>query len=198
MKASFSHSDFLILRIKDYIPLNESDVELVRKLFFKECFEKNEVILHEGGICQRLFFIAEGLIRFSLLIEGKDRTFAFREEGAFCSDLESFLRKTPSKYTISAIEPTTTFSITYDNLQFFYKELANGDRFGRLAIEQLFVMVTNHLYSFYSEGPEQRYLRFVNQHRDMLQRIPQYHIASYVGVTPQALCRIKKKVLRDN
>jgi CRP-like cAMP-binding protein len=198
MKASFLDFDSLVLRIKDYIPINESDEELISKLFVLEIFNKHELILKEGDYCQKLYFIATGIIRFSLLIDGEDRTFVFRNEGAFCSDLESFLKKTPSKYTISAIEPTKIFSITYDNLQVFYNEITYGERFGRLNIEQIFLRVVNHLTTFYSESPEQRYVRFIKQHRDLLQRIPQYLIASYIGVSPQALCRIKKKLLFGN
>ncbi|OFX87143.1 MAG: hypothetical protein A2W99_07335 [Bacteroidetes bacterium GWF2_33_16] len=198
MKASFLDFDFLVLRIKDYIPLTEADEELISRLFILEYFDKNELILKEGAYCQKLYFIATGIVRFSLLIDGVDRAFVFRDEGAFCCDLESFLRKTLSKFNISAIEPTTLFSITYENLQVFYKEIPYGDKFGRLSIEQLFLGLVNHFYAFFSEGPDQRYLRFVNQHKDLLQRIPQYHIASYVGVTPQALCRIKKKMLHNH
>lgn len=198
MKASFLDFDFLILRIKDYIPLNEKDQEIVSRLFVLEYFNKNELILKEGNYCQKLFFIATGIVRFSLHIDGEERTFVFRDEGVFCNDLESFLKKTPSKFNISAIEPTTIFSITYDNLQVFYNEISYGDRFGRLAIEQLFLGVVNHLTSFYSESPEQRYEIFSKQYKDLLQRIPQYHIASYIGVSPQALCRIKKRLLHNN
>jgi CRP-like cAMP-binding protein len=198
MKPSLSDFEFLILRIMDYIPLYENDQEIVSRLFIMENFKKNELILKEGNLCHKLYFIATGIIRFSLPIDGKERTFVFRDEGVFCSDLESFLKKTPSKFNISAIEPTTVFSITYDNLQVFYNELTYGDRFGRLAIEQQFLGAVNHLTSFYSESPEQRYNSFAGQHKDLLQRIPQYHIASYIGVSPQALCRIKKKLLHKN
>ena len=187
--------DFLISRIKDYIPLSGEDVQLVESLFVKEQFKKNEVLLSEGNVCQKLFFVARGIVRFSQLSDGEERTYVFRAEGAFCNDLESFLQKTPSKNAITAIEQTIVFSITYDNLQLFYNLVPHGDRFGRLAIEQIFVMVVNHLTTFYAETPEKRYVRFASNHGDLLQRIPQYFIASYVGVTPQALCRIKKKLL---
>ncbi len=198
MKTSFLDFDFLVLRIKDYIPLNENDQEIVRELFVLEYFNKNEIILKEGNYCQKLYFIATGIIRFSLLMDGIDRTFVFREEGSFCSDLESFLKKSPSKYTISAIEPTTILSITYENLQVFYNEVTYGERFGRFNIEQIFLGVVNHLATFYTESPEQRYVRFCKQHKDFLQRIPQHLIASYIGVSPQALCRIKKRLLHTH
>lgn len=198
MSLSLNYFDFLILRIKDYITLTDKEVELVKGLFVEEHFKKNEVILKEGGVSNKLYFVARGIVRFSQLSEGEERTFVFRTEGAFCNDLESFLRKTPSQNTMSAIEPTTVLSITYDNLQVFYNQVTYGDRFGRLAIEQIFVRVVNHLTTFYSETPEQRFARFASEQRELLQRIPQYLIASYIGVTPQALCRIKKKMLLDD
>jgi len=188
-------SDFLILRIKEYIDVNDEEIELIHRLFVIEHFKKNAVLLREGDVCQKLFFIAKGIVRFSKLTDGEDRTYVFRVEGAFCHDLESFLQKVPSKSAITAIEPTTVLSITYDNLQIFYNELRYGDRFGRLATEQVFIQVVNLLTTFNSESPEQRYIRFAMNHKHLMQRIPQYHIASHIGVTPQALCRIKKKIL---
>ena len=198
MRATCDLFDFLTSRIKDYIPLNDTEIRVVESLFTKEHYKKNEILLQEGSICQKLFFVAKGIVRFSQLKDGEERTFVFRAEGAFCNDLDSFLQKTPSVNSIIAVVPTTVLTITYDNLQVFYNELQYGDRFGRLAIEQIFVMVVNHLTTFYSETPKQRYLRFVQHHMHLIQRIPQYYIASYIGVTPQALCRIKKKLLLDN
>ena len=198
MSAPNSFFDFLVLSIKDYIDVSDKEIEIIHRLFVEEHFKKNAVLLREGDVCQKLFFIAKGIVRFSKLSNGEDRTYVFRAEGALCNDLESFLQKVPSKNAITAIEPTTVLSITYENLQIFYNELRYGDRFGRLAIEQIFVQVVNLLTTFYSASPEQRYIRFAMNHKYLAQRIPQYHIASHIGVTPQALCRIKKKLLGRN
>jgi len=198
MITSDNFYDFLISRIKDYISLSDKEADSVKGLFVEEHFKKNEVILKEGDVCKKLYFVAKGILRFHQLAEGEERTYVFRSEGGFCNDLDSFLKQIPSKNSISAIGSTIGLSITFENLQLFYNEVTYGDRFGRLAIEQIFTMVVDHLTTFYSETPEQRYLRFASMHGDLLQRIPQYYIASYVGVTPQALCRIKKKLLGKN
>lgn len=190
--------EFLISRIRHYIELNDNDVAVVRSLFVREEFAKNEVILREGEHCRKVFFIASGILRFSKFVDGEDRTFVFRPEGAFVNDIESFRTKLPSDKTITTIGPAVLYTITWDNLQTFYRVVPQGERFGRLVVEEVFVMAVNHLTTFYAETPEQRYVRFVGQHKDLLQRIPQYHIASYIGVTPQALCRIKKKILRND
>ena len=198
MSASAAYFDFLILKIKNYISLNDREVVFVKSLFEEEHFKKNEVILNADNVCKKLYFIAKGIVRFSQFTENEERTFGFRSEGEFCNNLESFLRKTPSEYNIISIEPTTVFSITYTNLQVFYNELRFGDRFGRIAIENVYNKLINQLITFYSETPEQRYLKFVMNHKHFIQRIPQYYIASHIGLTPQALCRIKKKQLGRN
>ena len=198
MSAPNSFYNFLILRIKDYISLNDKEIELINSLFEEEHFKKNEVILNEGEVCKKLYFIAKGIVRFSKFKDGEDRTYVFRVEGTFFHELESFHQKVPSKSAITAIEPTTVLSITYENLQVFYNELRYGDRFGRLATEQAFIQAVTLLTTFTSESPEPRYLRFVMNHKPFMHRIPQHYIASHIGVTPQALCRIKKKLLGKN
>lgn len=195
MSTSDNYYDFLISRLRDFIEVNDQEVEIIHELFVEEHFKKNAVLVREGEVCKKLYFVAKGIVRFSNLRDGEDRTYVFRAEGNFCLDLESFLQKAPSKSSITAIEPTTVLTISYDNLQTFYNELRYGDRFGRLAVEQVFVQVVNLLTTLNSESPEQRYLRFSMNHKELIQRIPQYYIASHIGVTPQALCRIKKKLL---
>ena len=190
--------DLLVSRIKDFIEVSDEEIEILHRLFAIEHFKKNAVLLREGEVCRKLFFVAKGIVRFSKFSEGEDRTYAFRVEGTFCLELESFLQKVPSKSTITAIEPTTVLTITYENLQIFYNELRYGDRFGRRVTEQAFIQVVNLLTTFNSGSPEQRFIRFTMNHKPFIQRIPQYYIASHIGVTPQALCRIKKKLLRKN
>lgn len=190
--------DFLFQRIEHYITLTNEDRELILQLFKEEHVAKNQVLLKEGEVCRKVFFIARGVLRFSKMVEGEDRTFVFRPEGAFVSDIESFRRKTPSSNTITTVGSCILFTITHDDMEYFYRNISQGERFGRLVIEEVFIMAVTHLTTFYSDSPEQRYLRFVKQHKNLLQRIPQYHIASYLGVTPQALCRIKKKLLQSD
>ena len=187
--------EFLISRIKDYIEVNDEEIEVIHRLFVEEHLKKNHELLREGEVCRKLFFIDKGIVRFSKLRDGEDKTYVFRGEGTFCLDLESFLQKVPAKSTITTIEPTIVLSISEENLQIFYNELRFGDRFGRKVTEQAFVEVVNLLTTFNSVSPEERYLRFVTNHKPFIQRIPQYYIASHIGVTPQALCRIKKKML---
>lgn len=186
--------DFLISKIKEYVSLNEEDFKAVNNLFVKEEFNAGDIILKEGSVCRKTWFVAKGILQFSINEKGEYRTFVFRKEGDITGDIESFIKKIPSSKRITALEDVTLYSITYQNMQAFYKQVKAGERFGRLIAEEAFIGVVRHYISYYNESPEERYIKFVNQNKDLIQRIPQYLIASYLGVKPQSLCRIKRKI----
>lgn len=188
---------FLIARINHYISLNDTDIQIIKSLFKFEAHKANSVLLQEGSYCNKLWFIAKGIVRFSINMDGDDRTFIFRKEGHFTSDIEGLLKKTPAAKSIITIEDCYLFSISYDNLQELFKHLAHGERFGRLLVEETFIGAVSHIVSFYTEPPEERYKKFVQQNPDLVQRIPQYHIASFLGIKPQSLCRIKKRLINN-
>jgi CRP-like cAMP-binding protein len=85
--------------------------------------------------------------------------------------------------------------ITYDNLQCLYKNVREGEKLGRLAIEAVFLSSLQQLKSFYRDSPAERYQQFLSAYPELTQRIPQYHIASYVGIKPQSLSRIRKRLV---
>ena len=187
--------ELLIDKIKEFIPLDDCDIQIIDSLFVKAEYKAGEIILREGVICNKLWFIAKGLVRYTTNTEGEDRTFIFRNEGSFISDIEGFIRFTPATKSIIALEDCVMYSITQANMQRFFKEVKHGERFGRLLVEHIFLASVNHIVSFYTESPEQRYIRLLKQNKDFIQRIPQYHIASFLGIKPQSLCRIKKRLL---
>jgi hypothetical protein len=95
---------------------------------------------------------------------------------------------------IQALEEAHLLTISYNNLQRLYREVREGERLGRLVAETGFMEMVHHLTSFYKDSPAERYARFVRTYPDLQQRIPQYYIASYVGVKPQSLSRIRSRV----
>ncbi|MHC1774944.1 MAG: Crp/Fnr family transcriptional regulator [Lentimicrobium sp.] len=191
-------TEFLINRISNYIDLSEQDIRVAESLFVKEQYKANDIIHSEGKVCRHMWFIAKGLVRFSINTDGEDRTFIFRNEGNFISDIEGFIKHIPATKSIIAIEDCEMYSISKANMQRFFREVTNGERFGRLLVEDVFVAAVNHIVSFYTENPETRYIRLLNQNKDFIQRIPQYHIASFLGIKPQSLCRIKKRLLASD
>jgi CRP-like cAMP-binding protein len=96
--------------------------------------------------------------------------------------------------TIQALEDTELLIINYDGLQTLYKDVRNGERFGRLAVEQLFLTSSAQIRSLYKDPPAVRYQQFLDTYPGLVQRLQQYYIASYVGIKPQSLSRIRKRL----
>ena len=186
--------DSLIEEIKSYISLSSKDEELIRNLFHKRIIQKNEHLLKAGQTCKHLFFIEQGLVRYYSFTNNEEQTNYFNKEGEWVCDYPSFIPKMPTTVYIQALEPTTVWAVSFDDLQIFYKKIKYGERYGRLSIEQVFINIIRQTISLYTDKPEVRYEKFISTYFDIAQRIPQYYIASYIGVKPQSLSRIRKKM----
>lgn len=184
----------LIKAIGQYVSLNDDDINLIEMLFVKKELRKNEYFLQSGRVCEGLAFINNGLLRHYINNDGKEETIYFSSENDFVCDYESFINKTVTKKTIVALENTTLFAISHSNMQIFYSKVSSGERFGRLFLEIVFTKVINHIISMHTDTAEQRYLNFLFSFRHLQQRIPQYFIASFIGVTPQSLSRIRRNI----
>ena len=185
----------LLNAIRYFILLSASDEDIVRRLFHKKVFKKGEHLLEAGNVCRYVTFIETGLVRYYINSDGEERTTYFNKEGEFVCNYASFVPQIPSYVNIQALEDTSIFVISFNDLQAFYREVEYGERFGRLGIEQVFLNAISQIGSFYTDPPELRYSKFLSDFRDIIQRIPQYHIASYVGIKPQSLSRIRKRIV---
>ena len=190
--------DLLLKAIRHYIPLSSDDEAIIRSLFRVEKLQKGQHLLQAGNICRNIFFIEEGLVRYYSVIDGEEKTSYFNKEGEFVCDYASFLPQRPSTINIQALEACTIYFISHSNLQLLYEQVKYGDRFGRMALEDVYVNLINQVNSLYNAPPELRYQIFLTRFPDTGQRIPQYYIASYIGIKPQSLSRIRKRMAGRN
>ena len=190
--------DVLVDTLKKLINISEQEIPLVRDTFILKHLKKGEHFLTEGNVCRQAALISKGLVRYYINDDGNEGTYYFGAEGDFMCDYESFLPQRPSNKNIQALEDTSLFSINLDGLQYLYANLREGERFGRLAIEMVFVTVLQQLTSFYRDSPEQRYQNFVRAYAGISQRVPQYYIASYIGIKPQSVSRIRKRTAHQH
>jgi len=186
--------NLLVQTIKDYVSISEKDVLVIEGLFHGKSFKKGEHLLSAGEICRHITFIERGLVRYYINNDGVHQTHHFNKEGEFVCDYMSFLPQGPSNVNIQALEDTVVYQISAEGIQQFYREVAHGEKFGRLAIEHVFVNAINQIVSMYTDTPDNRYLKFLSTYPDLAQRIPQYYIASYVGVKAPSLSRIRKRL----
>lgn len=186
----------LIEAIKKYVSLTDIDISVIEKLFVMNELKARDCLMKTGEICKDFAFVEKGLLRHFICNEDKEETFYFSAENDFVCDFESFMNRVPSKKTIVALEDTTIYSLSYEKMQKFFSEVTTGERFGRLLIEEVFSKAIRYIISIHTDTAEQRYLNFLTSYKHIHQRIPQYYIASFVGVTPQSLSRIKRRLVK--
>ena len=157
-------------------------------------FNKKETILEKGVVENYLSFIIEGSITILTYHKGNEICVSFSIEDSFFSSYVSFLTREPSEYQLLALEDTIVERITYDSLQKAYSLSSNHQKNGRLIAEQLYINTNKRTLSLITKTAEERYIDFIEEHPKFLQRIPLKYIASYLGITPVSLSRIRNKI----
>lgn len=162
-----------------------------------ESFPKKAFILQAGQVEKYLSFAESGMLRY-FLRRGPDEleeiTYDFSFAGEFASGYSSFVTQLPAQFYVESLTPVTLWRISFENLQQVYAHTRVGNRIGRYAAEQLFLEKAKRELSFLSESAEQRYLHLLTGQPQLIRQIPLKYLASYIGVTPQALSRIRKRI----
>jgi len=188
-------SQHLIEKIQSYIEIDEEDRRFIQSAFKQRGYAKGTHFLLAGDVCREAAFVERGVFRFYINLEGEEATYYFSAENEFICDYPSFLRVSASGKNIQALEASEVYAISHSDLQAFYRKVRFGERFGRLVAEEIFVDTIEQLSSFYQDKPEERYRNFVQRFPHLAKRLPQYYIASYVGIKPQSLSRIRRRFL---
>jgi len=184
-----------IKAIEYFVHLDDEEKEFISSLIVCKTYEKDDYFLRTGEVCREAGFIQKGLVRYYTIKDnGEEITLHFGKENEFTCNYQSFLNHSASQRGIQCLEDCEILVISYDDLQRIYEEVKEGQKFGRLVCEYLYLLTLDQINSMYADGPEKRYLNFVNDYPDLQQRIPQYYISSYVGVKPPSLSRIRKRL----
>jgi CRP-like cAMP-binding protein len=157
-------------------------------------YQKKTLLLKKGEIENYLSFIETGIVRYYIPRERNDLTLEFTFENEFIGAYDSFLTRLPSAYNVETITPTTLWRVTYNDIQTIYAETEMGNTIGRLGSEAMFLEKSKRELSLLNETAEQRYLNLFIEQSDLIKNIPLKYIASYIGITPQALSRIRKRI----
>jgi|TARA_B110000967_G_scaffold187529_1_gene209524 CRP-like cAMP-binding protein len=163
----------------------------------RRVIEKKSIFLKVNEIENQISFIESGIVRLFIPKDNpeKEITFGFSFKNQFISAYDSFLTQSPSVYQLQALTETTILSLTYDDLQSVYKSTQIGNLIGRLTAEDLFLIKSNREQNLLNLTAEQRYLKLFKERPELLESIPLKYISSYIGVTAQALSRIRKRLI---
>jgi CRP-like cAMP-binding protein len=179
--------------VSQFVTFTDHEKEQFEQAFTFREIPKNFKLVSQGEVATELYFINKGLIRLYYTKEEEEITGFIFQENLFASSYDSFLRRVPSIQTLESIEPCELLVISYDRMQELYEKLPKINILTRKVAEQRFINSQLILSSFLLDSPEERYKKFEAQHRDLLQRVPQKMIASYLGITPVSLSRIRKR-----
>ena len=176
------------------VSLRPEEVRLVDELWEPLGLSRGEDFLRAGATSRYVGYLEAGCLHYHVDVDGDARTYAFALEGDFVGNYESFLAGAPSARAITALEDSRLWRLSAAGLARLYDEVDAGERFGRLVVEAVFLATLGQLTSFYTDDPEARYRRLVRDQPAVVQRVPQYVIASYIGVRPQSLSRIRRRL----
>lgn len=181
--------------------INESLTDDEFELFFTlvELVEvkKKQQIVVEGQHSKFLFFVEKGTLHSFVTDEqGENHSIQFGFEGHWIADLYSFLSDRPAIFTIETLEVTTLLAIKQTDFEYVCRQVSKFEHFFRILIQNAYVNSQQRIAKTFSEDAGNRYLALIKQQPDLLQRVPQYLIASYLGIKPESLSRIRKSYLK--
>lgn len=163
---------------------------LSNKLSFKE-LNKKDYLLKEGQVCRNIYFIESGLLRCFYIRNGMEVSSWFMKEHDVIISVESFFNQKPSYESIQAIENCVVHYITFEQLQFAYKNFPEFNFTARLLIEKYYALSEQRLYAIRMQNATERYEWLLQFHPELILRVPHKYIASYLGITAETLSKIR-------
>jgi CRP-like cAMP-binding protein len=188
--------EFIREHIEAISEISDSDWQYFSSRLLKRDFKKRIIFLKHGEVENHISFIEKGVVRLYIPKEFKEKevTFGFSFKNQFISAYDSFLTRNPSLYELETLSETTMYSISYSDLQDVYAHTQFGNLIGRLVAERLFFLKSMREQSLLNDTAEQRYIKLFKERPELLYVIPLKYVSSYIGVTPQALSRIRKRI----
>lgn len=179
--------------IENYTALPPDEWKQISDCFEKRVIEKDEIILQEGKVCRHLYFVESGLLHFYINKDGNNITKFFTEAPYFFTSQSSFNSQTPANENIQAIEKSIVWQISYNQLNELYN-LKSWTDFARKIIQEVQFFTEEILEELQTETAEFRYEKMLKNEPELLKRIPLKILATYLGIAPQSLSRIRKKL----
>lgn len=187
--------DVLFSHIEHKVALSDAEKSAIAAFFTFKKIRKKQFILEEGDICMHLSFVNKGLIKSYRLDEkGNEHISLFGWEGWWISDFNSYINQQPATLYIDAVEDTELFLLSQAAYEQLTLDVPIMDRYFRLLYQNSLVTKDERLISSNSYSAEEKFQRLIQSNPEIMQRVPQHLVASYLGLAPETLSRIRKKL----
>lgn len=188
--------DLLQKKFTEIIDLSEEDFEYARTLFIPKKLKKKRILIGEGEICKYTVFVEKGLLRsYKADDKGNEHILQFALEGWWMGDLYSFLTNETTLYNIEALEDSELLLITKPSWDLLLEKVPAFERYFRVLIQNNLINTQRRLMGSFSETAEEKYKKLLREFPDILQRVPQHMIASYLGITRETLSRTRSQII---
>lgn len=185
----------LIAYIKRYVTLTPEDEVFIKERVRPRRYLKGQYVVQQGDICYYESFVLSGCLKvFYSDPAGQEHVVMFAVEEWWVSDLGSFINQTPADYNIQCLENSELIQFTQSTLEELYHRIPALERFFRIIIQNAFVAAQKRIVNNHRLSARDRYSGFIEKYPDIAQRVPQYLIASYLGITKEFLSKIRAQI----
>jgi len=185
--------------MRQMIRVSDGELDQFLARVSERTYRRSDILSRPGQVPHEVFFISKGLVRVIVTdSEGLDHTIHFALENQFIADYSGFIIKQPSLYTLQALEDTDVVVLPRDAIDWGYRHMKEGQKLGRLIAEFYFIYQDNRIKNLYARTPRERYDGITDVFPNIHNRVPQHMIASYLGITPVHLSRLKRKPVPKN
>ena len=187
--------EILVNNIKKYVSLTDEEVDLFLSFWKNRKVKRKQLLVETGEVARYQFFILSGCLRsFYTDSNGVEHNIQFAVDDWWISDMASFLSQKPALLTVEALEDSEVMQIDSAGIEELYDRIPKLERFFRLLLQNAFIAQQQRILSMISKTAEERYSEFISKYPQFEQRIPQVHVASYLGITPEFLSKLRKKI----
>jgi CRP/FNR family transcriptional regulator, anaerobic regulatory protein len=184
----------LLLFLESIHPMTDGLKHHLATILKAKELPKREYLLRSGHVSKKICFICQGLLRCFYLKDGHEVSSLFMKEGDVIVSVESFFSQKPSYESVQALEDSIVYYITYDELQFAYKNFLEFNFIGRVLLEKYYTLSEQRLYSLRMQRAQERYDYLLEHHSELVLRVPAKYLASYLGITEVTMSKIKARM----
>jgi CRP-like cAMP-binding protein len=186
--------DSLKSKIQAYTKVSDSDMQFGLQFYKEKKVSKGQHIIKPGQLARNFYFLKKGCVSFYAEDESGIKVMEFFTENTFFTDLYAYIEEIPSENYLEATEDCELFYISKSDILKSYNHSHELERFGRLSMQEAFIKTFQRTSDLKMLSNQERYLKLLEKRPDLLQRVPQYLIASYLGLTPVGLSKIRKRL----